>query len=89
MLAPTLTPGDVVVMDNLPAHKGAAIRALIEARGVTLLHLPRYSPDLNPVELMFAELKHLLRSAAAGSTDRLWTVLGDCLKHFSPAECDR
>lgn len=89
MLAPTLLPGDVVVMNNLPAHKGAAIRALIEARGATLLYLPPYSPDLNPIELMFAKLKHLLRSAAARSIDRLWTVLGDCLKHFSPAECMR
>ncbi len=89
MLAPTLLPGEVVVMDNLPAHKGAAIRALIEARGATLLYLPPYSPDLNPIELMFARLKHLLRSAAARSIDRLCTILGNCLKHFSPAECAR
>ena len=89
MLAPTLLPGDVVVMDNLPAHKGAAIQALIEARGATLRYLPAYSPDLNPIELMFAKLKHLLRSAAARSIDRLWTVLGDCLRTFTPDECSR
>ncbi len=89
MLAPTLLPGDVVVMDNLPAHKGAAIRALIEARGATLRYLPAYSPDLNPIELMFAKLKHLLRSAAARSLDRLWTILGDCLRTFTPDECSR
>jgi transposase len=89
MLAPTLAVGDVVVMDNLPAHKGVAIRELIEARGATLLYLPAYSPDLNPIELMFAKLKNLLRSAAARSVDRLWTVLGDCLRQFTPAECAR
>ena len=89
MLAPTLQAGDVVVMDNLPAHKGAVIRELIEARGATLLYLPAYSPDLNPIELMFAKLKHLLRSAAARSVDRLWTVLGECLRKFTPAECAR
>ena len=69
----------------LPAHKGTAIRALVEARGGTLLS---YSPDLNPIELVFAKLKHLLRSAA-DSIDRLWTALGDCLRKFIPDECSR
>ena len=63
----------------------ARLSELIEARGTTLLYLPPYSPDLNPIELMFAKLKHLLRSAAARFIDRLWTVLGDCLKYFAPA----
>ena len=89
ILAPTLAPGDVVVMDNLPAHKGAAIGQLIEARGARLLYLPAYSPDLNPIELMFAKLKHLLRSAAARSVGRLWNVLGECLSKFTPGECAR
>ena len=80
MLAPTLMPGKVVMMDNLPAHKGAAIRALIQACGATLLYPPPYSPDLNPIELMFAKLRHLLRSATSRSIDRLWIDLGGCLK---------
>jgi transposase len=88
-LAPTLTPGDVVVMDNLPAHKVTGIRELIEARGAILLYLPPYSPDLNPIELLFAKLKHLLRSAAARTIDRLWTTLGACLERFAPDECRR
>lgn len=89
LLAPTLKPGDVVVMDNLAAHKVSGIREAIEARGATLIHLPAYSPDLNPIELLFAKLKHLLRSAAARTVDRLWTTLGDCLDQFHPAECQR
>ncbi len=89
MLVPTLVPGDVIVMDNLPAHNGTAIRALIEARDATLLCVPPYSPDLNPIELMFAKLKHLLRTAAARSIDRLWAVLGDWLRKFTPDECSR
>jgi transposase len=65
-LAPTLSPGDVVVMDNLPAHKLAAVRPIIEAAGATLLYLPPYSPDLNPIEQVFAKLKTLLRKAGQG-----------------------
>ena len=87
MLAPTLSPGDIVVMDNLPAHKGRAIREAIEARGARLLYLPPYSPDLNPIELLFSKLKTLLRKAAARTVDRLWTVLGECLRCFTTTEC--
>ena len=86
-LAPALHRGDVVVMDNLAAHKANVIRDLIEARGAILLYLPAYSPDLNPIELVFAKLKHLLRSAAERTIDRLWTTLGTCLNHFHPSEC--
>jgi transposase len=86
-LGPVLRPGDVVVMDNLAAHKVAGIRAAIEARGATLLYLPAYSPDLNPIELLFSKLKRLLRSAAARSIATLWDALGNCLKRFPPTEC--
>ena len=88
-LAPTLSLGDVVVMDNLPSHKVAGVREAIEARGATLLYLPPYSPDLNPIEMVFAKLKALLRSAAARTVDALWTTLGTLLDQFSPAECAR
>lgn len=88
-LGPTLRPGDVVVMDNLSAHKVSGIRELIEARGATLLYLPAYSPDLNPIELLFAKLKHLLRTASERTIDALWTTLGLCLDRFSPDECAR
>jgi transposase len=87
MLAPTLAAGDVVVMDNLPAHKVAGIREAIEARGATLLYLPPYSPDLNPIEQAFAKLKALLRTAAERSVDGLWKAIGRLLDRFSPAEC--
>jgi transposase len=87
MLAPALAAGDVVVMDNLPAHKVAGIREAIEARGATLLHLPPYSPDLNPIEQAFAKLKALLRTAAERSVDGLWKAIGRLLDRFSPAEC--
>jgi len=89
MLAPLLRPGDTVIMDNLAAHKVSGIRELIEACGAVLLYLPPYSPDLNPIELVFAKLKHLLRSAAERSVDGLWNALGRCLSLFSPAECSR
>ena len=65
VLVPTLTPGDIVVMDNLPAHKGASVRSLIEAAGAHLLYLPPYSPDFNPIENAFSKLKSILRKAAA------------------------
>ena len=89
LLAPTLAPGDVVILDNLAAHKVTGVRHLIEARGASLLFLPAYSPDLNPIELMFAKLKTLLRSAGARTIERLWTDLGTCLGHFSADECSR
>jgi transposase len=86
-LGPTLRPGDVGVMDNLAAHKVAGVRNAIEARGATLLYLPAYSPDLNPIELLFSKLKRLLRSAAARTVDALWNILGTCLERFPPSAC--
>ena len=86
-LAPTLMPGDIVVMDNLPAHKVKGIAEAITARGAELRYLPPYSPDLNPIEQMFAKLKALLRKAAARSVDKLWDTIGLLLDAFSPAEC--
>lgn len=72
VLMPTLAAGDVVVMDNLSSHKGPRVREMIESAGATLLYLPPYSPDLNPIELAFAKLKQLLRSAAHRTMDALW-----------------
>jgi transposase len=86
-LAPTLRPGDIVVMDNLGAHKVAGVRAAIEARGARLLYLPPYSPDLNPIEQAFAKLKALLRTAATRTVDALWHAIGQALDAFSSAEC--
>ena len=88
-LAPTLRPGDIVVLDNLRAHKVNGVRAAIEAAGAELLYLPPYSPDLNPIELAFAKLKALLRTAARRTVDALWHALGHALDAFSPAECAR
>jgi transposase len=86
-LAPTLRPGDVVVLDNLRAHKVKGVREAIEAAGAELLYLPPYSPDLNPIELAFAKLKTLLRSAAARTVDVLWHTIGQLLDAFTPTEC--
>lgn len=86
-LAPTLLPGDVVVMDNLAAHKVAGVREAIAAAGASLLYLPPYSPDLNPIEQMFAKLKALLRKAATRTRDALWNTIGKLLDAFTPAEC--
>lgn len=87
-LAPALEPGDIVVMDNLGSHKVAGVRDAIEARGASLLYLPPYSPDLNPIEQLFAKLKTLMRSAAARTVDALWNALAGLLGRFSPAECE-
>jgi transposase len=87
VLAPTLTPGDIVVMDNLPAHKGAAVRTAIEARGATLILLPPYSPDFNPIENAFAKFKSLLRKAAARSVKTLEAAIADAFHAFNPQEC--
>lgn len=87
VLAPTLSKGDVVIMDNLPAHKVAGIRQAIEAKGAQLLYLPAYSPDLNPIEQAFAKLKALLRKAAARSIDTLWKIIGRLIRRFPPHEC--
>ena len=86
-LAPTLKPGDIVVMDNLSSHKGPMVRALIEAVGAKLLYLPPYSPDFNPIEKLFSKLKALLRKATERTIDGLWRVIGQCLDRFTPREC--
>ena len=87
VLVPELRKGDVVVIDNLPAHKVAGIRDAIKAAGAGVLYLPPYSPDLNPIEQVFAKLKALLRKAGARTKDALWTTLGTLLETFSPTEC--
>ena len=87
VLVPTLRPADVVILDNLPAHKGLAVREVIEAAGARLLFLPPYSPDFNPIENAFAKLKALLRRAAPRTVDELWTVIGGSLDAFTPNEC--
>ena len=86
-LVPTLAPGDLVIMDNLGAHKVKDVREAIEATGAGLLYLPPYSPDLNPIEHAFAKLKALLRTAAARSVEGLWRTIGNLLDHFGPTEC--
>jgi transposase len=87
VLVPALSPGDVVVMDNLGSHKGPAVRRAIEAAGARLLYLPPYSPDFNPIENAFAKLKALLRKAAERTIDTLWTTIGRLLDAFTPTEC--
>ena len=87
VLVPTLDPGDLVVMDNLPAHRRAGVRAAINAAGARMRFLPPYSPDFNPIENAFAKLKALLRKAAARTVDDLWNAIGDALPQFTPREC--
>jgi transposase len=87
VLVPTLTEGDVVVMDNLSSHKVAGVREAIEAVGAELRYLPPYSPDLNPIEQLFAKLKALLRKVAARSVEALWTAIGQLVSQFLPGEC--
>jgi transposase len=89
ILVPTLRPGDIVIIDNLGSHKGKAVRNAIELAGATLLFLPPYSPDLNPIEQVFAKLKAMLRKAAIRSLDVLWTAVGSLLDQYSPRECAR
>jgi transposase len=86
-LAPALEPGDVVVLDNLAAHKVDGVRQAIAAAGAAILYLPPYSPDLNPIEQLFAKLKALLRKTAARTRDELWQAIGRVLTRMSPAEC--
>ena len=86
-LAPTLAPGDIVVLDNLSSHKVSGVREIIEARGARLLYLPPYSPDLNPIELAFSKLKRLLRDAEVRTVDALWQTIGRLLERFTPTEC--
>jgi transposase len=87
MLVPTLKPGDIVILDNLSSHKVEGVRAAIEAAGAEVRYLPPYSPDLNPIEQMFAKLKALLRKIAARSVEALWTAIGQLVRTFEPDEC--
>ena len=87
VLVPTLRPGDIVILDNLGSHKAPAIRKAIRAAGARLFFLPAYSPDLNPIEQVFAKLKHLLRKAAEHTKEAVWRKIGDILDQFSPKEC--
>ena len=86
-LCPTLQPGDIVVLDNLSSHKVTGVAEAIQAAGATLLYLPPYSPDFNPIEKFFSKLKALLRKAAKRSIDALWKEIGDLLNAVTPDEC--
>jgi transposase len=86
-LCPTLRPGDIVILDNLSSHKVAGVQHAIATAGATLLYLPPYSPDLNPIEKLFAKLKALLRKAAKRSVEALWHEIGELLNTLSPTEC--
>lgn len=87
VLVPDLAPGDIVIMDNLPAHKVSGVRQAIEAAGAKLLYLPPYSPDFNPIEMAFAKLKALLRKAAKRTIDDLWSAIASAIGTFTSHEC--
>ena len=87
LLVPTLSPGDIVIIDNLGSHKGKAVRRAIRAAGAKLFFLPPYSPDLNPIEQVFAKLKTLLRKAAERTVEATGQRIGAILRCFTPAEC--
>jgi len=87
VLLPTLHPGDIVIMDNLGSHKGKIVRQLIKSAGAKLFFLPKYSPDLNPIEQVFAKLKHFLRKAAARTVEAVCRSIGEVLQLFTPKEC--
>ena len=87
VLAPTLKPGDIVIADNLGSHKGKDVRQAIRAAGARLLFLPKYSPDLNPIEQMFSKLKHRLRQAQARNPDAICTAIGHILDTYTPHQC--
>jgi putative transposase len=87
VLVPELREGDIVILDNLSSHKNEAAARLIAAAGAKLLFLPPYSPDLNPIEMMFAKLKELLRRAEARTVDALWAAIGRLIDQITPAEC--
>jgi putative transposase len=87
VLLPTLKPGDIVIMDNLGSHKGMAVRKAIRSAGAHLIFLPKYSPDLNPIEQVFAKLKHLLRKAAARTVESVCAAIGRLLEAFTADEC--
>ena len=87
VLVPTLTPGDIVIMDNLSVHKSTAVRQAIEAAGAELRFLPPYSPDFNPIEMAFSKLKAFLKKAAARTVDDLWEAIAIGIDTFTPVEC--
>jgi len=87
VLVPELRPGDIVIMDNLSSHKGPRVREMIEAANASLLYLPPYSPDFNPIENAFSKLKAHLRKAAERTVDSLWAAIGRIIDTFTPAEC--
>ena len=87
ILVPTLKPGDIVIMDNLGSHKGKAVRNAIRTAGAKLFFLPPYSPDLNPIEQVFAKLKTLLRKAEERTTEATWKRIGQLIDAFAPTEC--
>jgi len=87
VLVPTLQPGDIVVADNLGSHKGKAVRQAIRSAGAKLFFLPKYSPDLNPIEQVFAKLKHLLRKEAARTVEAICSSIGRLLGTYTPQEC--
>ena len=86
-LGPTLKAGDIVICDNLPAHKVAEVQSIIETHGATMKYLPPYSPDLNPIEQVFAKLKALLRKTAERSYQKLWQTVGQLMDRFHADEC--
>jgi transposase len=88
VLAPTLSPGDIVIMDNLPAHKSVAVRQAIEAVGAKLRFLPPYSPDFNPIEMAFSKLKAFLKKIAARTVDDLWDAIAHGIETFTPTKCE-
>jgi putative transposase len=87
VIVPTLKPGDIVIMDNLASHKSKAVRLAVRRAGAHLIFLPKYSPDLNPIEQVFAKLKHLLRKAAARTFDTVCAAIAELLRSFNPQEC--
>jgi len=87
VLVPCLKPDEVVMMDNLGSHKGKAVRQLIRSAGAKRLFLPKYSPDLNPIEQVFAKLKHLLRKSAARDPETLYAAIAQSRRAFTPQEC--
>jgi len=87
-LVPTLRPGDIVVLDNLGSHKGSAVRDAIRAAGAKLVFLPAYSPDLNPIEQVFAKIKTLLRKQDARTIEATWRSIASVLDRFTPEECE-
>ena len=88
VLVPTLSCGDIVIMDNLPAHKPVAVRHAIEAVGAELRFLPPYSPDFNPIEMAFSKLKAFLKKTAARTVDDLWDAIASGIDTFTPTECE-